>query len=36
MVAADIVELSPHYDPSGASTAIACKTVREMLLTLAK
>ena len=36
MVAADIVELSPHYDPSGASTAIACKTVREMLLALAK
>lgn len=34
MVAADIVELSPPYDPSGASTAMACKTVREMLLTL--
>ena len=36
IVAADIVELSPPYDPSGASTAIACKTVREMLLILAK
>jgi agmatinase len=34
IVAADVVELSPPYDPSGASTAVACKTVREMLLTL--
>lgn len=34
IVAADIVELSPQYDPSGASTAMACKTVREMLLTI--
>lgn len=34
IVAADIVELSPPYDPSGASTAMACKTVREILLTL--
>lgn len=34
IIAADIVELSPPYDPSGASTAVACKTVREMLLTL--
>ncbi|RKQ14167.1 agmatinase [Oceanobacillus bengalensis] len=34
IVAADVVELSPQYDPSGASTAMACKTVREMLLTL--
>ncbi|CZQ80163.1 agmatinase [Trichococcus flocculiformis] len=36
IVAADVVELSPQYDPSGASTAMACKTVREMLLTLTK
>ncbi|MCM3758291.1 agmatinase [Sporosarcina aquimarina] len=36
IVAADVVELSPQYDPSGASTAVACKTIREMLLTLAK
>lgn len=34
IVAADVMELSPIYDQSGASTAIACKTVREMLLTL--
>lgn len=36
IVAADIVELSPQYDPSGASTAAACKTIREMLLILSK
>lgn len=36
IVAADVVELSPIYDQSGASTAIACKTVRELLLTLVK
>lgn len=28
----DICELSPHYDHSGASTALACKVLREMLL----
>lgn len=28
----DICELAPHYDHSGASTALACKTLREMLL----
>lgn len=32
IVAFDICELSPHYDHSGASTALACKTLREMLL----
>ena len=32
IVAADIVELSPVYDQSGASTALACKLLREMLL----
>lgn len=36
IVSADIVELSPVYDPTGASTAVACKTIREMLLTLGK
>lgn len=36
IVAADVVELSPQYDPTGASTAVACKTIREMLLTLGK
>lgn len=34
VVAADVNELSPHYDASGASTAAACKIVREMLLAL--
>lgn len=28
----DVCELSPHYDRSGVSTALACKTLREMLL----
>ncbi len=34
VVACDVNELSPPYDPSGASTAMACKIVREMLLAL--
>lgn len=34
IVACDVNELSPPYDPSGASTAVACKIVREMLLAL--
>ncbi len=34
VVACDVNELSPHYDQSGASTAAACKIVREMLLAL--
>ncbi|OON94650.1 MAG: agmatinase [Candidatus Epulonipiscioides saccharophilum] len=33
-VGADIVELSPHYDQSSVSTAVACKIVREVLLML--
>ncbi len=32
IVGCDVNELSPHYDQSGASTAAACKIVREMLL----
>jgi agmatinase len=36
IVAADINELSPPYDHSGASTALACKILREMLLTIAR
>lgn len=32
IVGFDINELSPHYDQSGASTAAACKILREMLL----
>lgn len=34
VVAADINELSPPYDPSGASTAAACKVLRELLLAI--
>ena len=36
IVGCDVNELSPHYDPTGASTAVACKIVREMLLSLAR
>jgi agmatinase len=32
IVAADTVELAPHYDHSGVSTAVACKLIREMTL----
>ena len=32
VVALDMVELSPHYDISGASTAVALKLLREMLI----
>jgi agmatinase len=32
VVAFDICELSPHYDHSAISTAVACKLMREMLL----
>jgi agmatinase len=32
IAAADVVELSPHYDVSGASTALACKVIREIAL----
>lgn len=34
IVGCDIVELAPHYDASGASTAVACKTLRELILLL--
>ena len=34
ILAADVNELSPHYDASGISTAAACKIVREMLIAL--
>ncbi len=34
IIGADIVELSPHYDHSGASTALACKVLREVILTM--
>lgn len=36
IVGGDVVELSPHYDPSGVSTAVACKVLREMTLLLAE
>ncbi|MEF9950988.1 MAG: agmatinase [Clostridium sp.] len=36
LVGADVVELSPHYDNSGTSTAVACKMVREIGLLLSK
>ena len=36
VVGCDVNVLSPHYDPSGISTAVACKIVREMLLAFQK
>ncbi|MCQ2498333.1 MAG: agmatinase [Lachnospiraceae bacterium] len=36
IVGMDVNELSPHLDPSGASTAAACKVIRESLLELSK
>ena len=35
LVGADVVELAPHYDASGVSTAVACKVIREIALLLA-
>jgi agmatinase len=32
IVGADVVELAPHYDASGVSTAVACKVLRELLV----
>jgi len=34
VVACDVTELAPSLDPSGVSTATACKVVREMLIAL--
>lgn len=34
LVGADLVELSPYLDPSGATNAVAAKTTREMVLLL--
>ncbi len=34
IVGCDVNELSPQYDQSGVSTAVACKLIREMLLAL--
>ena len=36
IVGADVNELSPVYDQSGASTAVACKVLRELLLSISK
>lgn len=36
VVACDVTELAPTLDPSGVSTAVACKIVRELLLSLPK
>ena len=36
IVGADLVELSPHYDASGASSAVACKLLRELALAISK
>ncbi|EOD01693.1 agmatinase [Caldisalinibacter kiritimatiensis] len=36
IVGADVVELSPHYDASGVSTAVACKVLRELVLAIHK
>ena len=36
IVAADINELAPMLDNSGASTAVACKVLRELILSINK
>ena len=36
IIGADVVELAPDYDSSGASTAVATKVIRELLMTMAK
>ena len=34
IVGADVVELAPDYDASGASTAVAAKVIRELLMVM--
>ena len=34
IVGADVNELAPMLDPSGVSTAVACKVLRELILAL--
>ncbi len=34
IIGADVVELSPHYDTTGVSTAVACKVIRELMLAM--
>ena len=34
IVGCDVNELAPHYDSSGVSTIVACKVIRELILTV--
>lgn len=34
IVGCDVVELAPDYDPTGVSTAVAAKTIRELMLAM--
>lgn len=34
IIGSDLVELSPHYDHSGISTAVACKVLRELAIAI--
>jgi agmatinase len=34
IIGADVVELAPDYDASGASTAVATKVIRELLMAM--
>ena len=34
IIGADVVELAPDYDTSGASTAVATKVIRELLMVM--
>jgi len=34
IVGADVMELAPHYDQTGASTIVACKVLRELLIAI--
>ena len=36
IIGADVVELAPDYDASGASTAVATKVIRELLMAMGK
>ena len=36
LIGCDVNELCPAYDQSGASTAVACKVLRELLLLLSR
>ena len=34
IVGCDVNELAPHYDNSGVSTIVACKVIRELILSI--